>query len=143
MPHRFVRNRDSMRVARPDSPSSIHRAALREFDHDPIHARRGSISVRALDRWAIESLVDEHLPNRDDRGGGDHADAADQQPHEGDAEDAEPMRCCWDVVDTVMQDGGAFCREELTPTSNIPRPQMQLQRLRTGCLFHTTGRNYR
>jgi hypothetical protein len=26
--------------------------------------------------------------------------------------DAEPMRCCWDVVDMVMQDGGAFCRED-------------------------------
>ena len=24
--------------------------------------------------------------------------------------DAEPMRCCWDAVDMVMQDGGAFCR---------------------------------
>ena len=22
--------------------------------------------------------------------------------------DAEPIRCCWDVVDMVMQDGGAF-----------------------------------
>jgi hypothetical protein len=26
--------------------------------------------------------------------------------------DAEPIRCCWEVVDMVMQDGGAFCRED-------------------------------
>jgi hypothetical protein len=26
--------------------------------------------------------------------------------------DAEPMRCCWNVVDMVMQDGGAFCRKD-------------------------------
>jgi hypothetical protein len=26
--------------------------------------------------------------------------------------DAEPIRCCWDVADMVMQDGGRFCRED-------------------------------
>jgi hypothetical protein len=26
--------------------------------------------------------------------------------------DAEPIRCCWDVVDMVMQYGGAFCRAD-------------------------------
>jgi hypothetical protein len=26
--------------------------------------------------------------------------------------DAEPIRCCWDVVDMVMRDGGAFTRTD-------------------------------
>jgi hypothetical protein len=26
--------------------------------------------------------------------------------------DAEPIRCCWDVVDIVMQDSGAFARDD-------------------------------
>ena len=26
--------------------------------------------------------------------------------------DAAPIRCCWDVVDMVMRDSGAFCRED-------------------------------
>ena len=26
--------------------------------------------------------------------------------------DAEPIRCCWHVVDMVMKESGAFCRDD-------------------------------